>query len=536
MNCDTAGNLQAKIQTAPAGGTILVKGTCVGNFLIVGKGLTIKGNPTATLDGGDLFRPLGINSPGKVVHLVGLTVTGGVAQFGAGILDQAGGLTLDWVTVRDNLATSSSAPATGGGILSGGNLTLTDSTVSGNRARTTDSGGEADGGGIAVVNGDLTVTNSTIAGNRATAALSTGSAIARGGGFYVESGHFTLHGARVSGNRVTASQGVHADAQGGGGSNETAVVDSVVGSIVTGNAATAESGGGFAGAAGSGLSGFDTLHVTGSTISGNVVSATGSTATAGGGGLSPGVVNLMRSTVNGNRVTARSTGGDAIVSGGGVSVEGMEATASTISRNVATAATSGAFSALSDGGGIDSDSPIGVTNSTIALNRLTATSPVGGSSVAQGGGIRVGSGPSTLVDSTVAGNIVTTTGGGSASKQGGGLYTGSGLTLEATIVATNAATQGPDCFGGPTSNGHNLIRKTVGCTFTKTPTDIVAKDPKLGALANNGGPTQTMAIGLTSPARDAIPNAACAVAIDQRGVHRPQGPKCDIGAYERKIA
>jgi hypothetical protein len=61
-------------------------------------------------------------------------------------------------------------------------------------------------------------------------------------------------------------------------------------------------------------------------------------------------------------------------------------------------------------------------------------------------------------------------------------------------------------------------------------------DPKLGPLQANGGPTQTMAIALTSPARNAIPGAACAVARDQRGVHRPQGPGCDIGAYERKVA
>jgi hypothetical protein len=80
-----------------------------------------------------------------------------------------------------------------------------------------------------------------------------------------------------------------------------------------------------------------------------------------------------------------------------------------------------------------------------------------------------------------------------------------------------------------------MIRKTVGCSFTKKPTDIVGTDPKLGVLANNGGPTQTMAIALASPARDAIAMAACAVTRDQRGVHRPQGTRCDIGAYERKV-
>jgi hypothetical protein len=44
-----------------------------------------------------------------------------------------------------------------------------------------------------------------------------------------------------------------------------------------------------------------------------------------------------------------------------------------------------------------------------------------------------------------------------------------------------------------------------------------------------------MAIALSSPAFNAIPKAACSVSTDQRGVHRPQGLRCDIGAYERKV-
>jgi len=86
------------------------------------------------------------------------------------------------------------------------------------------------------------------------------------------------------------------------------------------------------------------------------------------------------------------------------------------------------------------------------------------------------------------------------------------------------------------SDGHNLIQKpSAFCTLTKKPNDKINVDPKLGLLAHNGGPTETMAIAATSPALDAIPKAACAVAKDQRGVPRPQGPSCDIGAYERKI-
>ncbi len=64
-------------------------------------------------------------------------------------------------------------------------------------------------------------------------------------------------------------------------------------------------------------------------------------------------------------------------------------------------------------------------------------------------------------------------------------------------------------------------------------------DPKLGLLADNGGPStgsgqapKTHALLPGSPARNAIPASSCIVSDDQRGVARPQGDDCDIGAYE----
>ena len=53
-----------------------------------------------------------------------------------------------------------------------------------------------------------------------------------------------------------------------------------------------------------------------------------------------------------------------------------------------------------------------------------------------------------------------------------------------------------------------------------------------GKLKQNGGPTETMSLGDQSAAIDAGGvNAACA-ADDQRGMARPQGVACDVGAYE----
>ena len=57
---------------------------------------------------------------------------------------------------------------------------------------------------------------------------------------------------------------------------------------------------------------------------------------------------------------------------------------------------------------------------------------------------------------------------------------------------------------------------------------MLIADPLLGPLANNGGPTQTMALDRNSPAINATDCSG--VAVDQRYVARDT--KCDIGAFE----
>ena len=91
------------------------------------------------------------------------------------------------------------------------------------------------------------------------------------------------------------------------------------------------------------------------------------------------------------------------------------------------------------------------------------------------------------------------------------------------------------------SAGYNLTNDKTGtaCSFTAA-TDLVNKNPLLGHLANNGGPTQTLLPGATSPAADVIPKpttlrgVAVCPGTDQRGVARPgQGEtRCTIGAVE----
>jgi hypothetical protein len=97
-----------------------------------------------------------------------------------------------------------------------------------------------------------------------------------------------------------------------------------------------------------------------------------------------------------------------------------------------------------------------------------------------------------------------------------------------------------DCSGMIVSDGYNIESPGNTCAFNRE-TDQTGKTPeelKLEPLADNGGPTQTHALLPGSVAIDVIPPAACLDADgeplteDQRGVARPQGPACDVGAFE----
>ena len=94
------------------------------------------------------------------------------------------------------------------------------------------------------------------------------------------------------------------------------------------------------------------------------------------------------------------------------------------------------------------------------------------------------------------------------------------------ILAFNAPS---NCSGAPTDAGHNLS-SDASCAFTGAGSRTNL-NPMFGPLANNGGPTLTMALLPGSPAID-TGLAVGAPTTDQRGVARPQGPGVDIGAFE----
>jgi hypothetical protein len=108
---------------------------------------------------------------------------------------------------------------------------------------------------------------------------------------------------------------------------------------------------------------------------------------------------------------------------------------------------------------------------------------------------------------------------------------GPSLTLTATITADNTTLA--DCNGPIIDDGDNLASDD-SCAFS-TADSITSGKAKLGPLADNGGPTKTLLLAKGSDAIDAIPTTAEACKApdaDQRGVSRPQGPACDIGAVE----
>ncbi len=105
-------------------------------------------------------------------------------------------------------------------------------------------------------------------------------------------------------------------------------------------------------------------------------------------------------------------------------------------------------------------------------------------------------------------------------------------------MSTAALIPVENCWVGNTnSEGYNYS-DDHSCDFDdSTDSEHSSNDPLLGALADNGGPTQTMLPQFDSPLIDRIqPISECEVDVDQRGVSRPQIHGCDTGAVEVRPA
>jgi hypothetical protein len=265
-----------------------------------------------------------------------------------------------------------------------------------------------------------------------------------------------------------------------------------------------------------------------STLTLTNVTVTNNTARSFGGGIDNyrGTLRLINSTIS-NNTAMYSAGGGITVRGDWQDRATLTINNSTISNNSANGGVSTDGESI-DGGGICTGyhSTLTINNSTISNNSATE----------EGGGIWTSLYDTlTMNNSTISNN--------SASEAGGIRSDGGTATLSNTIVAGNTTMSGdslahPDVSGTFTSQGHNLIGNAEGSTgFTDGQNgDLVGTaanpiGPKLGPLQDNGGPTQTHALLLGSPAIDKAV-AVEGITTDQRGVARPQGAAPDIGAFE----
>jgi len=423
----------------------------------------------------------------------------------------------------------------GGGIYNAGTLSLTNSTIShnttgGGGADSNDGGGGGAGGGIHS-QGTLTLTNSTISGNitgnGAFSSIGTSGDGGNGGGIHT-SGTLTLTGSTISsnttGNGAFSSIGTSGDGGNGGGIHTSGTL-TLTGNTISGNTTGNGGDGGSTALNGSGGDGGGIASIgmtlTGSTISGNTTGSSGVGGNGGRGGQGGGLYTFGGGTPS--VVAGSAFTGNTAAAGGGI----WNRSGTTLTVTGSTFVTNAAITA--SGGGFYNEGTATVANATFSANNAS-----------YGGGI-INGGVLTARNLTLSGNV--------AGFNGGGVYQyGATLDIGNILLSTNtAAISGADFYylgGTVTNRGHNFVTTSVGTTFNESGDIAGNAMPMLGLLADNGGAVtlpdgthpKTLSLLSGSPAIDMGDNALCAAAavgnLDARGVTRPKGMACDIGAFE----
>jgi hypothetical protein len=307
---------------------------------------------------------------------------------------------------------------------------------------------------------------------------------------------------------------------------------------------------------GGGILNEGTLVLTNSTVSGNT--AAGFDLPEGGGGgifnTRWGKLTLVNSFVSDN-TAGGGPGGDIFGSGGGIYNEGrLTLTNTTLFGNTSSMSGGGLFNYQEE---FHPEDPyktvVTLTNSTVSgntvsfgfegggggiwtrgaliLTNCTVSGNTGGAAISGGSGL----GLSTLINSTVSGNTGAGLSGGFeliSTTISGNSISGSGTSTNSLIDA--------ECTGGSvTSQGGNIESpgNTCGLNPSIDQVNVHTEDVALGPLKNNGGPTLTR-VPAGPAALDKIRVEDCVDAdglpllTDQRGVERPQGSSCDVGAVE----
>ena len=414
---------------------------------------------------------------------------------------------------------------------------------------------EARGGGLAslTLSGAVVVTdsrffaNNALGGNGGNFNNGNGSG-AKGGSIYIEGGTLNINGTKIEASEANGGNGGNQDQNGqtNGGAGGSAQGGSawIGGGTVTINNSTFDDTDANGGNAGTG---------------GNSGGVGGS---ADGGGIySLGNLTVMNSTFH----LAEANGGD-----------GGDAFGSTClgAHNAGDGGGARGGATLADGGSLIINTATFANNSAIGGNGGDGGQTNGGlncgmhgaGGLAIGGALANGSVTVNLKHGTLslndahAGNTGVNQGGANkparlvAEGTGGGIRVSAAVTLENTIIegntaanglgdATGAPVPGPNVDGAVTSNGHNLLGVTTEATgFTGTG-DLTGANANLAALADNGGPTQTMEPQTGSDAIDA--GVAAGASFDQRGEARTvddpgvsneaTSDGTDIGAFETEV-
>ena len=452
--------------------------------------LSVAGTSTITFACGSGPRTIPITSY--------LTVQGNITVEGAGRITLDGGDTYSLLHVLPggrltlrNLTLANGAFLGAYPIENFGRLTLSNVTVSSNQS--TEVGGALYNKGILLVNGSRFLDNQ---------GLGTPVSATSGAAIYNDGGTATVTNSVFRDNRITSTIG-------GGGAIAVAGGNFTIRHSRFENNRAREGG---------------ALYL----ITGSVVTVTHSTFVAnearhGGAVASGGELQLDYSRLCSNSTTAGDGGAIWVLDGD------LDMTYSTLDNNVAARHGSAIacsavnlsviHSTLNDnragvfGGGIYSECDVNLTNSTLSDN------------VAQEGGGLYQSGNSRLAA------IGVTTIAYNRAAVGAGVLNDSAATsdlaLQATLLAWNFS---QNCAGTILSNGDNA--SSDACNGLTAVGDRNSLLLLLAPLGRYGGPTATHYLPPDSPARDAIPNARCAFAVDQRGVSRPKGPACDVGAVE----
>jgi hypothetical protein len=457
--------------------------------------------------------------------------------------------------------------AFGGGMLNlGGRLILTDCTLSNNTVQGSDpaGNGRASGAALYSLGGTLSLTNCTLTGNVAKGGLpvsypaSAPSGPAWGGAIYCEDSRVELANVAVA-NNVAVGVGFYSFEGAGGGLFATNSVVLVTGSTFQNNRSGGNSSIGVVVTdkrAGDGLGGG--LFIAQSSVAQVELSLFSSNSAVGGSGyhtspcadgkggaiFNAGTLRVSACTFAGGKssggVLATLGGhgyGGALFSIGDLSIETSTFVANAALGGQTDAGFYSGHGGSSAGGAIWSSGLLNATNVTLVSNGAVGGWTMSGAppGAAFGGAILVTNGTATLVNVTIAQNGAystnTSTFGGQPLP--GGPQLGGGLMVTNAIVTSRnsiiaKSDSGGDVGGNVVDNGYNICSDSTA-QFT-APGSLNGTDPMLTALAQNGGPTPTMALLEGSPALDAIP--AGFPPVDQRGFPRPYGSAADIGAFE----